>query len=56
LSDAVDPCGDGTPKYSPTCIPARNTAFENAFGISLRDSYPLFAGHIVQELKWLTNK
>jgi len=56
LQAAVAPCGDGTPKFSNTCIPARNSAFEKAFGISLRDAYPRFATHIVRELKWFTNK
>jgi hypothetical protein len=56
LKAAVDTCGDGTPKYSSTCIPARNSAFEKAFGVSLRDMYPRFAAHIVNELKWFTNK
>jgi len=56
LADAVAPCGDGTPKFANTCITARNTAFQKAFGISLRDAYPQFAAHIVRELKWLTNK
>jgi hypothetical protein len=56
LKAAVDTCGDGTPKYSSTCIPARNSAFEKAFGVSLRDMYPHFAAHIVNELKWFTNK
>jgi hypothetical protein len=56
LATAVAPCGDGTPKFSNTCIPARNSAFEKAFGISLRDAYPRFATHIVRELKWFTNK
>ena len=56
LQAAVAPCGDGTPKFSNTCAPARNSAFEKAFGISLREAYPRFATHIVRELKWLTNK
>jgi hypothetical protein len=56
LAAAVAPCGDGTPKYSNTCVPARNSAFEKAFGISLRDAYPRFAAHIVRELKWFINK
>lgn len=56
LVDAVAPCGDGTPKFSNTCIPARNIAFEMAFGVSLRDMYPRVATHIVRELKWFTNK
>jgi hypothetical protein len=56
LTAAVAPCADGTPKFSNTCIPARNSAFEKAFGISLRDAYPRFASHIVRELKWFTNK
>ena len=56
LTAAVAPCGDGTPKYSSTCIPARNSAFKKAFGISLRDAYPRFAAHIVRELKWFINK
>jgi hypothetical protein len=56
LAAAVAPCGDGTPKFSNTCIPARNSAFEKAFGVSLRDVYPRIAAHIVRELKWFTNK
>lgn len=56
LQAAVTPCGDGTPKFSNTCTPARNSAFEKAFGISLREAYPRFATHIVRELKWFTNK
>ena len=56
LAAAVAPCGDGTPRYSNTCIPARNSAFEKAFGISLRDAYPRFSTHIVRELKWFINK
>ena len=56
LAAAVAPCGDGTPKFSSTCIPARNSAFEKAFGVSLRDVYPRIAAHIVRELKWFTNK
>lgn len=56
LAEAVSPCGDGTPKYATTCAFARNTAFEKAFGVSLRDMYPRFAAHIVRELKWFTKK
>jgi hypothetical protein len=56
LVNAVAPCGDGTPRFSNTCIPARNSAFEKAFGISLRNAYPRFAIHIVRELKWFTNR
>lgn len=56
LQAAVAPCGDGTPMFSNTCTPARNSAFEKAFGISLREAYPRFATHIVRELKWFTNK
>jgi hypothetical protein len=56
LQAAVAPCGDGTPKFSNTCAPARNSAFKKAFGISLREAYPRFATHIVRELKWFTNK
>ena len=56
LVSAIEPCGDGSPKFSATCIPARNAAFEESFGIALRDIYPKFASHIVTELKWLTNQ
>ena len=54
LRDAVQPCGDGGPNFIATCIPARNTAFTSAFGLSLHDAYPKFAQHIVSELRWAT--
>ena len=56
LIAAIESCGDGSPKYSATCVPARNAAFTQAFGISQRDVYPKFASHIVGELKWFTTK
>ena len=52
LRDVVQPCGNGGPTFSTTCIAARNIAFTSAFGISLHDAYPKFAQHIVSELRW----
>ena len=56
LVSAIAPCGDGSQKYSSTCIPARNEAFRKSFGIALHDAYPKFASHIVTELRWFTKK
>ena len=56
LVSAIGPCGDGSPTYFTTCMPARNDAFMQSFGISLRDIYPKFAAHIVTELRWFTTK